>query len=104
MVIRRVEQVYKSVWNMLPPQTKKQIVNGLRNGDPKVIKEVSSIFKIPYVEAKKFLMTSGIVGLGLSANAATSNVNSDANTIKQLTPEEQAKLQSKGRADLICCF
>ena len=101
MVIRRVEQVYKSVWNMLPPQTKRQIVNGLRNGDPKVIKEVSSIFKIPYVEAKKFLMTSGIVGLGLSANAATSNVNSDANTIKQLTPEERAKLQSKGRADLI---
>ena len=32
MVIRRVEQVYKSIWNMLPPQTKKQIVNGLRNG------------------------------------------------------------------------
>lgn len=101
MVIRRVEQVYKSVWNMLPPQTKKQIADGLRNGDPKAIREVSSIFKIPYIEAKKFLMSSGIVGLGSSANASTGNVNSNANTIKQLTPEEQAKLKAKGQDDLI---
>lgn len=101
MVIRRVEQVYKSVWNMLPPQTKKQIADGLRNGDPKAIKQVSSIFKIPYVEAKKFLMSSGIVGLGSAANASTSNVNPNANTIKSLTPEEQAKLKAQGQEDLI---
>ena len=45
--MRIVEQIFRSAWNKLPPQTKKQIYTGLKNGDPKAIKDVVSIFKIP---------------------------------------------------------
>lgn len=101
MVIRRVEQVYKTVWNMLPPQTRQQIATGLRNGDPKAIKQVSSIFKIPYVEAKKFLGTTAIAGISANKANASTNINPNANTIKDLTDDEKAKLQAQGRSDLI---
>ena len=101
MVIRRVEQVYKTVWNMLPPQTRQQIATGLRNGDPKAIKQVSSIFKIPYIEAKKFLGTTAIAGISANKANASANTNPNANTIKALTDAEKAKLQEQGRSDLI---
>lgn len=97
--MRIVEQIFRSAWNKLPPQTKKQIYTGLKNGDPKAIKDVVSIFKIPVSEAKKYL---GIVAAGSATQAkAATDADTKSNTIKQLTPEEEAKLKEQGREDLI---
>ena len=99
--MRIVEQIFRSAWNKLPPQTKKQIYTGLKNGDPKAIKDVVSIFKIPISEAKKYLgITAATIATANKANAST-NIDTKANTIKELTPEEEAKLKAKGRSDLI---
>lgn len=99
--MRIVEQIFRSAWNKLPPQTKQRIYNGLKNGDPKAIKDVVSIFKIPISEAKKYLgITAATIATVNKANAST-KVDSKANTIKKLTPEEEAKLRAKGRSDLI---
>ena len=99
--MRIVEQIFRSAWNKLPPQTKKQIYTGLKNGDPKAIKDVVSIFKIPISEAKKYLgITAATIATANKASAST-NVDPKANTIKKLTPEEEAKLKAKGRSDLI---
>lgn len=99
--MRIVEQIFRSAWNKLPPQTKQRIYNGLKNGDPKAIKDVVSIFKIPISEAKKYLgITAATIATANKANAST-KVDPKANTIKKLTPEEEAKLKSQGRYDLI---
>lgn len=99
--MRIVEQIFRSAWNKLPPQTKKQIYTGLKNGDSKAIKDVVSIFKIPISEAKKYLgITAAATATSNKANAST-NVDPKANSIKKLTPEKEAKLKAKGRLDLI---
>lgn len=99
--MRIVEQIFRSAWNKLPPQTKKQIYNGLKNGDPKAIKDVVSIFKIPISEAKKYLGITATAMASANKASASTNVDTKANTIKELTPEEEAKLKAKGRSDLI---
>lgn len=99
--MRIVEQIFRSAWNKLPPQTKQRIYNGLKNGDPKAIKDVVSIFKIPISEAKKYLgITAATIATANKANAST-KVDPKANTIKKLTSEEEAKLKAKGRSDLV---
>lgn len=99
--MRIVEQIFRSAWNKLPPQTKKQIYTGLKNGDPKAIKDVVSIFKIPISEAKKYLGITATAIASANKASASTNVDPKANTIKKLTPEEEAKLKAKGRNDLI---
>ena len=99
--MRIVEQIFRSAWNKLPPQTKKQIYTGLKNGDPKAIKDVVSIFKIPISEAKKYLGIAATAMASANKASASTNVDTKANTIKELTPEEEAKLRAKGRSDLI---
>lgn len=99
--MRIVEQIFRSAWNKLPPQTKKQIYTGLKNGDPKAIKDVVSIFKIPISEAKKYLGITATAMASANKASASTNVDTKANTIKELTPEEEAKLRAKGRSDLI---
>ena len=99
--MRIVEQIFRSAWNKLPPQTKKQIYNGLKNGDPKAIKDVVSIFKIPISEAKKYLGITATAMASANKASASTNVDTKANAIKELTPEEEAKLKAKGRSDLI---
>lgn len=99
--MRIVEQIFRSAWNKLPPQTKKQIYTGLKNGDPKAIKDVVSIFKIPISEAKKYLGITATAMASANKASASTNVDTKANTIKELTPEEEAKLREQGRSDLI---
>lgn len=101
--MRIVEQIFRSVWNQLPPETKRRIYTGLKNGDPKAIKDVASIFQIPYKDAMRYLGISMVTGAvsAPKAKASQSNVNPKANTIKKLTPEEEAKLREQGRSDLI---
>ena len=101
--MRIVEKIFRAGWNQLPPETKKQIYTGLKKGDPKAIKDVVSIFKIPYKDAMRYLGISMVTGAitAPKAKASQSNINPDANTIKPLTDAEKSKLQSKGRTDLI---
>lgn len=101
--MRIVEKIFRSVWNQLPPETKRRIYTGLKNGDPKAIKDVASIFQIPYKDAMRYLGISMVTGAVTApkAKASQSNVNPKANTIKKLTPEEEAKLKEQGRSDLI---
>ena len=99
--MRIVEQIFRSAWNKLPPQTKKQIYTGLKNGDPKAIKDVVSIFKIPISEAKKYLGITAAAMTSANKASASTNVDTKANAIKELTPEEEAKLREQGRSDLI---
>ena len=101
--MRIVEKIFRSIWNQLPPETKRRIYTGLKNGDPKAIKDVASIFQIPYKDAMRYLGISMVTGAitAPKAKASQPNVNPKANTIKKLTPEEEAKLKAKGRNDLV---
>lgn len=100
--MRIVEQIFRSVWNQLPPETKRRIYTGLKNGDPKAIKDVASIFQIPYKDAMRYLGISMVTGAITAPKAsASTKVNTKANTIKKLTTEEEAKLREQGRSDLI---
>ena len=101
--MRIVEKLFRAGWNQLPPETKRRIYTGLKKGDPKAIKDVASIFQIPYKDVMRYLGISMVTGAitAPKAKASQSKVNPDANSIKPLTNAEKAKLQSKGRTDLI---
>ena len=101
--MRIVEKLFRAGWNQLPPETKRRIYTGLKKGDPKAIKDVASIFQIPYKDVMRYLGISMVTGAiaAPKAKASQPKVNPDANSIKSLTNAEKAKLQSKGRTDLI---
>lgn len=100
--MRIVEKIFRSVWSQLPPETKRRIYTGLKKGDPKAIKDVASIFQIPYKDAMRYLGISMVTGAVSAPKAsASTKVDTKANTIKELTPEEEAKLREQGRNDLV---
>ena len=95
-----VEPVVKAGFNLRPGF--KAAYNELKQGKPKKAQQVmNSIFTSTLKGTKNGVLTA--LGLTGVANASTGNngVDLKTNSIKQLTPEEEDKLKSKGRQDLI---
>lgn len=80
---RIVEQIFKSAWSKLPPQTKQQIIKGIKSGSPQAAKQINSIFKISLNDAKKYLATAGVsLGTIGAAQAATNKSSLKVDPIK----------------------
>lgn len=80
---RIVEQIFKSAWSKLPPQTKQQIIKGIRSGSPQAAKTINSIFKISLNDAKKYLAAAGVsLGTIGAAQASTSKESKKIDPVK----------------------
>ena len=80
---RIVEQIFKSAWSKLPPQTKQQIIKGIRSGSPQAAKTINSIFKISLNDAKKYLAAAGVsLGTIGAAQASTNKSNKKIDPVK----------------------